>query len=736
MQRSSLVVLPLFALGLTGACGAEFDDAVSDRHYQAQGGSDDLPKKKRAVAARQIALGLGLAPMPAPPPVSKALANLGRALAFDKILSGNKNISCLTCHDPGIGSDDDRHLSIGEGAVGLGEDRVHPDDVFIPRNAPPLFNLHAMDTMFWDGRVNLHNGVWDTPANANLSPDMIAVFQAGMGVVGAQAMFPVTSRREMRGVMGTNELATIRDDLFREQWSGLMVRLGAIPKYVKMFEKAYPGQDFADMTFAHAANALAAFEVKAFAATNTPWDRFLKGDNKALTLNQLKGAELFMGKGKCAACHSGAALSDLQFHNIALPQFGPGKGDGPFRDDDIGRGAETTSADNYRFRTAPLRNVALTGPYGHAGQFEDLSDFVAHYIDPATSLQNYDISQIDAPLQTTLVPNTAAILANFNPAGVNADITPEEVPLLVDFLHALTDPASLDMGDLKPKTVPSGLPVSETVITDTAQLAGTIHLPMGFETSGAREYQIQEQSMCDGSASADISFDRLANKLTVHAQFDGLPYRPDIAYEYDPSTVFNQYPLSVQDGKWQIWLVGRFFSKRSIFYYDPNDGHLIGNEHDIVGSPPPGAIGIEIPVLQMLCTDFFESDPVTLKADVTFEYDYDNILDMLGSAGVYTAVLPYNLFNPGELDIYYTQDGLPAELAMNFDDIADDISEQRGGLMLVTSYEPFPKPDYLAARDNVMIGWGSAWPRAAPIFTPYEECGTSFQWNTGFIIPP
>jgi len=56
--------------------------------------------------------------------------------------------------------------------------------------------------------------------------------------------------------------------------------------------------------------------------------------------------------------------------------------------------------------------------------------------------------------------------------------------------------------------------------------------------------------------------------------------------------------------------------------------------------------------------------------------------------------------------------------------------------MLVTSYEPDPKPSYLDARDNVMIGWGSAWPRPAPIFQPYEECGTSFQWNTGFNAPP
>lgn len=741
---SSSIVTPCVALLLSGAgCGAESDPAVSVRSgsYGDDGddGEDDLSKKEKkqlAKAVRATAMQLGLAAIPEPPKVKKKLAKLGKALAFDKILSGNKNISCITCHDPGLGTDDDRHLSVGEGAVGLGVNRVHPDEVFIPRNAPPLFNLHVMDDMFWDGRVNVHNGVYDTPANAKLSPDMIAVFESGFRAAAAQAMFPVTSRREMRGVMGTNELATVRDDLFRDQWALLMTRLGAIPQYVDMFEKAYPGTAFADMTFAHAANAIAAFEIDTFAATDTPWDNFLKGDNNALTVNQLKGAQLFMGAGKCATCHSGAALSDFKFHNTALPQFGPGKADGTFRDDDVGRGGETTSVDNYRFRTAPLRNVALTGPYGHAGQFSQLADFVAHYIDPATSLQNYDVSQIDAPLQSTLLPNTAAILAHFNPAEVTADITLDDVPLIVDFLHALTDPASADLGDVAPDSVPSGLPVAEVVVTDTTQLAGTIHLPMAFETSGAREYQIQEQSMCDGSASADVSFDRLANTLSIHAQFDGLPYRPHIAYEYNPSTAFNQYPDEVQDGRWQMWLVGHFFTQRSIFYYDGLDGHLIGNENDINGSLPPTAFPVELPVLQMLCTDFFESDPDTLQADVTFEYEYDNILDMLGSAGVYVAVLPSNIFNPAELDIYYTQGGLPAEKAMDFDKIADDISEGRGGLMLVTSYEPFPKPSYLDARDNLMIGWGSAWPRPTPVFQPYEECGTSFQWNTGFVVPP
>lgn len=679
---------------------------------------------------------LGLEPMPAPPEVRTELVELGQALAFDKILSGNENISCMTCHHPLLATDDDHQLSIGEGGIGLGLDRVHPDNVFVPRNAPPLFNLQAMDTLFWDGRVNVHDGQFKTPADEELTPEMIAVFE--FGATSAQAMFPVTSRREMRGVLGTNDLSMIRDDLFQAQWAALMERLGGITEYVEAFEAAYPGTDFEDMSFAHAANAMAGFQVASFGAHETPWDKFLRGDDTALSFDELKGAALFMGRGNCVNCHNGVNLSDLDFHNTALPQFGPGKAEGGFKDDDVGIGELYAPEDNYRFRTPPLRNIAVTGPYGHAGQFIELEDFIAHYIDPETSLLNYDVDQVEPLLQPTIVHNEAAVLANFDPDEVVADIDEDEVQFLAAFLGALSDPASEDLAEFVPESVPSGLPVEENVVTEIDNLAGTVTIDMGFDTSGAREYQIWEPSMCEGGASTDVSFDRNANTLSIHATFDGLPHRPTYCYDYDPSTEFNDYPECVSDGRWQMWLVGSFFSKRSIFYYDLADGGLIGNEHDVdLNALPPTAIPVEIPVLQMLCTDFFESDPSTLQADVTFDYDYDNMLDMLGSAGVYVGVLPKNLFNPLELDIYYTQDGLPADQAMNFDDVIENLAEGKGGLWTVTSYEPFPKPDYLKARDNLMIGWGGNWPKMDPAYEKPVECGENFQWNTGFApVPP
>ncbi|MCB9700720.1 MAG: hypothetical protein H6711_02380 [Myxococcales bacterium] len=734
---SSLTAL---SIGLTGllATGCDVEEPEEDLFADLDN-RDGLPPEFEALLQKLIAKALrykanylGLKAMPAPPEVRPELVELGQALSFDKILSGNENISCLTCHHPLLATDDDHQLSIGEGAVGLGLDRVHPDNIFIPRNAPPLFNLHAMDTMFWDGRVNTKGGVHDTPADEELTQEMIDTFE--FGATAAQAMFPVTSRREMRGILGANDLAMLRDDLLQPQWAALMARLGGISEYIDLFEAAYPGEDFEEMTFAHAANAIAGFEIAAFSAHDTPWDRFLRGDDTALSLDELRGAALFMGRGNCVNCHNGTNLSDLEFHNTALPQFGPGKADGGFKNDDWGRAGETFADDDkFRFRTAPLRNVALTAPYGHAGQFHTLEDFITHYIDPETSLLNYDIDQVEPLLQPTIVNNTEDVLAHFIAEEVVADIDEDEVQYLAAFLNALTDPSSTDLSDTVPDTVPSGLPVAETVVTDTENLAGTISMPLGFDTSGGREMQIWEPSMCEGSANIDVSFDRNANTLSFHATFDGLPHRPTYCYEYDPSTPWNQYPECVSEGRWQIWFVGHFFTKTSTFYYDLADGALIGNVHDIdLESLPPTAIPVEMPVLQMLCSDFFESDPETLQADFTYEYDYDNILDMLGSAGVYTAILPMNLFAPTELDIYYTQGGLPAELAMNFDEIIEDIAEGRGGMMAVTSYEPFPKPSYLDARDNLMIGWGGAWPKPDPFYDKPVECGTNFQWNTGF----
>lgn len=417
-------------------------------------GPRDLASRVRALAARRH-----LTPMPPSPRIRPALVRLGRLLAFDPILGGNRDVACMTCHFPGLATGDARSLSIGTGATGLGPDRVQPDGIFIPRNAQPAFNLLPLHHMFFDGRVQVDRaGRFHTPAGAQLTPAMQRVLE--FGAVSAQPMFPVVGRHEMRGEQGQNELADVPDGDFTDVWRGLMRRIGDIPEYRAIFEAAYPGQRFEDMTFAHASNAIAAFMVDALTFDDSPWDRFLKGSRDALSTEQLRGALDFM-EGPCASCHYGPVLSDDHFHDVALAQFGPGKGNGPSGRDDFGRFNVTHDPkDMYRFRTAPLRNVELTAPYGHAGEFADLPAYIDHYSRSAEKLRAYSDADIPDPLlRGTLLDNKEAVLAARSPRLEGVAFDSDFIRRVSAFLRALTDERARNLDDLIPRRVPSGLPV-------------------------------------------------------------------------------------------------------------------------------------------------------------------------------------------------------------------------------------------------------------------------------------
>ncbi len=271
-------------------------------------------------------------------------------------------------------------------------------------------------------------------------------------------MIPVLSRAEMRGETG-NELASVPDGQPHRVWRALMRRLGRIPEYRRLFEAAYPGTPFQRMSFAYASNAMAGFLTAELAFDDSPWDRFLAGDDAALDAAQLEGARIFM-EIRCSECHNGPAFTDGDFHNVALAQFGPGMGDGPSGRDDFGRARISgDAAARYAFRTTPLRNVELTGPYGHAGQFTSLRDFVDHYSESADKLRNFDVTALDPALQGTLVDNDDAVLATRDPIIDGVVLDAATVDALTAYLLALTDPAARDLSRLTPDHVPSGLPV-------------------------------------------------------------------------------------------------------------------------------------------------------------------------------------------------------------------------------------------------------------------------------------
>jgi cytochrome c peroxidase len=125
-----------------------------------------------------------------------ALVDLGKSLFFDKILSGNRDVSCATCHSPLANSGDAQSLAVGTGAVlANGTRTLGTGRQFTPRNAPSLFNS-ALGSfyIFWDGRLSeqLGPGRFQTPTDLTL-PNGLS------GLLAAQAMVPVTNRIEMRG---------------------------------------------------------------------------------------------------------------------------------------------------------------------------------------------------------------------------------------------------------------------------------------------------------------------------------------------------------------------------------------------------------------------------------------------------------------------------------------------------------------------------------------------------------
>jgi cytochrome c peroxidase len=403
-----------------------------------------------------------------PEEIGAAKVQLGQLLFFDKVLSGNNNISCATCHHPLLQTGDGLSLSVGEGGRGLGVSRAAGERTTgirqrVPRNSPPLFNLgaHEMRRLFHDGRVEIDaSGELLTPVGDRL-PDGLD------NVLAAQAMFPVTSPDEMAGHGDENPVAQAisaeRGGDPGAAWPVLAKRLQDIPEYVTRFQAAFDDVRRArDITFVHAANAIAAFEAVAFRADNTPFDRWLRGDAFALDQAEERGLWLFYGKAGCSHCHSGPLLTDQEFHAISIPQVGPGKGDGRAGLEDFGRARVTTRIqDLYRFRTPPLRNVALTGPWGHSGAYDTLEAVVRHHLDPTRALKAYDPDQLRLPARADL--DAIDTLCHIELAKANelapVELTEDEVADIVAFVGALTDPAVFDLRRLVPARVPSGLPV-------------------------------------------------------------------------------------------------------------------------------------------------------------------------------------------------------------------------------------------------------------------------------------
>jgi cytochrome c peroxidase len=420
---------------------------------------------------------------PLPPPLTAddfpeqdaAQVKLGQLLFYDKILSGNKNISCGTCHHHTHFGADGLSLGIGEGGTGVGPDRLPGNGDTrikrrIPRNAPALWNLGSeqIEVLFHDGRLTRSDdyGVeFNSPAEERLPTGL-------SGLLAAQAMFPVTSRFEMAGDPEENSVARASFDRIDHVWPILTKRIQNIPEYATLFSDAFEHINTgADITFVDVANALAAFQGTEWQSYDSPFDAYLAGDATALNERQVRGMELFYGSAGCATCHSGNLLSDQGFHALGLPTFGPGRTrmfDPVPRD--TGRLGETDLVeDSYRFRTPSLRNIELSAPYGHNGAYASLAKMIEHHLNPIESRESWQRSYASLPdvawLNHTDMIITADVREMARYAGrgdLEARVfNDSEVLDLVKFMGALTGQTARDGRLGVPSSVPSGLEVDK-----------------------------------------------------------------------------------------------------------------------------------------------------------------------------------------------------------------------------------------------------------------------------------
>ncbi len=282
-------------------------------------------------------------------PLSKV--ELGKKLFFDPILSEDRTISCASCHKPEFAFADTLSFSLGV--------RNTPGE----RNTPSAMNLAGRLQLFWDGRSS--------------SLEM-------------QALEPIANPTEMN-LPVAEAVSRLNGDKF----------------YAKAFRKLYKS----DITAAQLAEVLAAYE-RSLETSNTPYDRYINGDNQAMSASAIRGRNLFIGKANCANCHSGEDFTADRFKNIGLFD---GKGlldQGRFK-------IVKDSTYLGHFKVPGLRNVALTAPYMHNGMFKTLREVINYYNHPDQFVKNG--FNRDPSLNTPL---------NLS----EGDITDLEA-----FLHALTD---------------------------------------------------------------------------------------------------------------------------------------------------------------------------------------------------------------------------------------------------------------------------------------------------------
>jgi cytochrome c peroxidase len=252
-------------------------------------------------------LGLPPVPVPADNPMTAEKVELGKLLYFDTRVSKDETVSCATCHDPTKAWAE--HSATSEG--------IHKQRG--GRNSPTVINAAYADSQFWDGRAD---------------------------TLEAQAVGPVGNPVEMGHDM-----------------AGVVARFAKIPAYVERFQKVF-GTGVTEKGFAQA---VAAFE-RTVLSGDSPYDRYVAGDKRALDDAQQRGLELF--EKHCVSCHKPPLFSNYRFVNAGVGMNQP-------KPDEGRKDVTKKASDLGKFRVPALREVANTAPYFHDGGTATLEDAVA-----------------------------------------------------------------------------------------------------------------------------------------------------------------------------------------------------------------------------------------------------------------------------------------------------------------------------------------------------------------------
>lgn len=243
-------------------------------------------------------------------PYSPQMATLGKLLFFDPRLSKAQNMSCATCHNPSFGWETPVAKAIG----GL--------NIPLKRHAPTVLNLADAPLLNWDGRAK---------------------------TLEEQAEGPLTHPAEMANNM---------DDL--------IIRLSKISSYKKWFNEVFPDEG---INRENLLKAIATYE-RTIQSGLAPFDRWIDGDEEAISEEAKLGFTLFNGKAKCSNCHLGWSFTNHSMQDIGIPT------------DDIGYGEfEPQNTKSYFvFKTPGLRNISARAPYMHNGSIENLDSIIEHYV--------------------------------------------------------------------------------------------------------------------------------------------------------------------------------------------------------------------------------------------------------------------------------------------------------------------------------------------------------------------